>query len=198
MIWDKKLSAIAVSGFLLLAGCASGPERPAAPHSGGSSGEAVAATGALHEAFTEAVVLMENGDTDEAKRRFEQMAAQHPQRTGPLVNLGIIAFQAGDTELAQARFNEVLALDPEHAVALNHLGVIARNAGDFSAAERYYQAALSATPEYLPALLNLAFLLDIYLGVPEQALPLYEQYKTLAAEPDPKLEDWIYDAKNRI
>jgi Flp pilus assembly protein TadD len=195
MIWDKKLNAV-VLGLLLLSGCALGPERAAAPD------EAATATGEsealLQEAFAEAVVLMENGDTDEARRRFEQMASQHPQRTGPLVNLGILAFQTGETGLAQARFEEVLALNPEHPVALNHLGVIARNAGDFPTAEQRYREALAANPEYLPALLNLAFLLDIYLGEPGQALPLYEQYKALATEPDPKLEDWIFDAKNRI
>lgn len=195
MIWDKKLNAV-VLGLLLLSGCALGPERTTAPD------ETATVTGEsetlLQEAFAEAVVLMENGDTDEARRRFEQMASQHPQRTGPLVNLGVLAFQTGETELAEARFKEVLTLNPEHPVALNHLGVIARNAGDFPTAEQRYRQALTANPEYLPALLNLAFLLDIYLGEPGQALPLYEQYKALAAEPDPKLEDWIFDAKNRI
>ncbi|RBW49887.1 tetratricopeptide repeat protein [Marinobacter sp. F3R11] len=201
MIWDKKLSAGMVLGLLLLSGCALGPDRPEGSPGGSASGQSAAtdkSETALQEAFAEAVVLMENGDVEEAARRFEQMAAQHPERTGPLVNLGVIAFQAGDSELAQARFNEVLVLNPEHRVAHNHLGVIARNAGDFKAAEQHYRAALSADPEYLPALLNLAFLLDIYLGEPAQALPLYERYKTLAVEPDPKLEDWIYDAKNRI
>ena len=195
MIWDKKLYAVLL-GLLLLSGCALGPERSGAPDEKASAiGESETL---LQEAFSEAVVLMENGDTGEARRRFEQMAEEHPERTGPLVNLGVLAFQAGETGIAQARFEEVLALNPSHPVALNHLGVIARNAGDFTAAEQRYRAALAANPEYLPALLNLAFLLDIYLGEPEQALALYEQYKKLAAEPDPKLEDWIFDAKNRI
>ncbi|MBL1273973.1 MAG: lipoprotein NlpI [Marinobacter maritimus] len=195
MIWDKKLYAV-VLGILLLSGCALGPERPDA-----SDGKAVASGESdtlLREAFAEAVVLMENGDADEARRRFEQMAAEHPERTGPLINLGVLAFQAGETGKAQARFEEVLTLNPRHPVALNHLGVMARNNGNFSTAEQRYRKALTANPEYLPALLNLAFLLDIYLGEPDQALPLYEQYKALAAEPDPKLKDWIFDAKNRI
>ncbi|WP_417514140.1 tetratricopeptide repeat protein [Marinobacter sp.] len=195
MIWDKKRNAVVLS-LLLLSGCALGPERTDTPDDAAAATEESEAL--LQEAFSEAVVLLENGDTDEARGRFEQIAAQHPQRTGPLINLGVIAFQAGETELAQARFKEVLVLNPTHPVALNHLGVIARNAGDFPTAEQRYREALAANPEYLPALLNLAFLLDIYLGEPEQALPLYEQYKALAAEPDPRLDDWIFDAKNRI
>jgi Flp pilus assembly protein TadD len=201
MIWDKKLNAL-VLGLLLLSGCALGPERAAAPDNRDAPDDTATVTGEsealLQEAFAEAVVLMENGDTDEARRRFEQMTAQHPLRTGPLVNLGVLAFQAGETELARGWFEEVLVLNPGHPVALNHLGVMARNAGDFRTAEQRYLEALDANPEYLPALLNLAFLLDVYLGEPGKALPLYEQYKALAAEPDPKLEDWIFDAKNRI
>jgi tetratricopeptide (TPR) repeat protein len=195
MIWDKRLNAV-VLGLLLLSGCALGPERATVPENLAVAAEESEVR--LQEAFAEAIVLMENGDTDEAKRRFEQMAVQHPQRSGPIANLGLLAFHAGDTELAQARFEQVLALNPGHLVALNHLGVIARNVGDFPAAEQRYREALAANPEYLPALLNLAFLLDIYLGEPAQALPLYEQYKALADEPDPKLKDWIFDAKNRI
>ncbi|MDO6823451.1 tetratricopeptide repeat protein [Marinobacter sp. 1_MG-2023] len=195
MIWDKKLNAMVLS-LLVLSGCALGPERSNTPDNMADATEESEAL--LKQAFSEAVVLMENGDTEDARDRFEQIAAQHPQRTGPLVNLGVIAFQEGDTELAQLRFNEVLALDPAHPVALNHLGVIARNAGNFPTARQRYSEALAANPEYLPALLNLAFLLDIYLGEPEQALLLYEQYKALAVEPDPRLDDWIFDAKNRI
>ncbi len=195
MIWDKKLTAV-VAGILLLSGCSLGPQR--ADTADGAAAITQASETQLQEAFSEAVVLMENGDTDEARARFEQMAAEHPQRSGPVANLGLLAFQAGDMALAKAHFEQVLVLNPAHPVALNHLGVIARKAGDFATAEQYYRAALAANPEYLPALLNLAFLMDIYLGEPGQALPLYERYETLAEEPDPKLEDWIFDAKNRI
>lgn len=195
MTWDKKLN-VAILGFLLLTGCAQGPERT------GGQGEIAVANEAsealLQEAYTKAVALMENGDIEQAKSRFEQMSVEHPHRTGPTANLGVLAFQAGESKLAKAWFEKVLTLNPNHLVALNHLGVIARNAGDFTKAEQRYREALSANPEYVPALLNLAFLLDIYLGEPEQALPLYEQYKALVAEPDPKLKDWMFDAKNRI
>lgn len=199
MIWDKRFNAlvlILVLTLLLLSGCALGPDRK---NMQANSVENSAESEALLRAdFSEAVALMENGNTDEAKRRFKQIIAEYPQHTGPFANLGVLAFQAGEMELAKNRFDEVLALNPNHVVALNYLGVIARNAGDFPTAEQRYREALEANPEYLPALLNLAFLLDIYLGEPEQALSLYERYKEFAIEPDPKLKDWIFDAKNRI
>ncbi|WP_417521182.1 tetratricopeptide repeat protein [Marinobacter sp.] len=194
MNWDKNLSATLLL-LLLLSGCALGPGGVDTLENKDALKESEAH---LQAAFAEAVVLMQNGDTDEAGARFEQMAAQYPQRPGPIANLGLLAFQAGDMELARNRFEQVLSIDPAHPVALNHLGVIARMTGDFPAAERHYRKALAAHPEYLPAILNLAFLLDIYLGEPAKALLLYEQYKTLAEDPDPGLKDWMFDAKNRI
>ncbi len=115
-----------------------------------------------------------------------------------MVNLGIIAFNEGDTETATKWFEAALAVNPDHVQALNHLGVIARNAGEFDQAEQYYRAALSSDPKYAPAILNLAFLLDIYLGNPAGAVELYERYQSVAGETHPRLEDWIFDAKNRI
>jgi Flp pilus assembly protein TadD len=191
MTWDKNL-LIMVLTLLLLSGCASGPDRGEAQEASPES-EIL-----LQEMFAEAVALMENGNSDEARKRFLQMAVEHPQHTGPLANLGVLAFKAGETKQAKIRFEQVLVLNPQHPVALNYLGVIARNTGDFSTAEQRYRSALAADPEYLPALLNLAFLLDIYLGEPERALPLYERYQAQAADPDPKLKDWIFDAKSRI
>lgn len=194
MNWDKNLSA-ALLLLLLLSGCALGPKDMDTPTHEGAPEESEAQ---LQAAFADAVVLMQNGDTDEAGARFEQMAAQYPQRSGPIANLGLLAFQADDMELARNRFEQVLSVNPAHTVALNHLGVIARMTGDFPVAEQHYRKALAANPEYLPAILNLAFLLDIYLGEPAKALPLYEQYKALADDPDPRLKDWMFDAKNRI
>lgn len=194
MNWDKNLGA-ALLLLLLLSGCALGPEGLDAPALKDSPEESEVH---LQAVFAEAVVLMQNGDTGEAEARFEQMAAQYPHRSGPIANLGLLAFQAGDVELARNRFEQVLSVNPAHTVALNHLGVIARMTGDFPAAEQYYLKALATNPEYVPVILNLAFLLDIYLGEPAKALPLYEQYKALADDPDPRLKDWMFDAKNRI
>ena len=141
---------------------------------------------------------MEQGDLAEAQARFEQMAREYPEKAGPMANLGIIAFREGETETAKQWFERVLAVNTRHVQALNHLGVIARNDGKFDEAERYYRAAVAADQDYAPAILNLAFLLDIYLGKPAEAVELYERYQSSATEPHPRLEDWIFDAKNRI
>jgi len=173
-----------------LSGCVTAPAPP--------ESEAEVEQAVLEASFAKAVSAMEEGNLAEAKTRFEQLASDYPGRAGPMANLGIIAFQEEDTETAKSWFERTLAVNPEHVQALNHLGVIARNAGEFDEAERYYRAALSADPNYAPAILNLAFLLDIYLGKPSEAVDLYERYQSAASEPHPRLEDWIFDAKNRI
>lgn len=199
MNWVNDLGrkAIVLALMLWLAGCAttSDPQDEAAA---AQEQQEEARQEALQQDFREAVSAMESGDNDIAKQQFEALHEEHPERTGPLANLGILALEAGDQDQAKARFEAVVALDANHRVALNHLGVIARENGDFEKAEAYYRDALAADSDYLPAMMNLAILLDIYLGRPGDALPLYEEYQSKAEEPNPRLKDWIFDAKNRI
>lgn len=181
-------------GFLTMiavSGCATAPTPP-------EPEDRVAEQAELEVLFSEAIQAMEQGYLAEARALFEPLAEQYPEKAGPTVNLGIIAFQGGETGVAEQWFERTLAANPGHVQALNHLGVIARKAGEFGEAERYYRAALAADPDYAPAILNLAFLLDIYLGQPAEAVELYERYQSAAGEPHPRLEDWIFDAKNRI
>jgi len=191
MSWAKPL-AVATLFAVLLSGCALSPGKGS-----GTSG-APGADPSLQKAFTEAVSLMQAGNTGEAKARFQELAKAHPERTGPLANLGVLAYQAGNPDEARGYFEAVITLDPGHKAALNYLGVIARLNGDFEQAEGFYLKALEADPDYLPAMLNLGILLDIYLGRPEEAIPLYEQYQAMAPDMQPGLEDWIFDAKNRL
>ena len=196
MNWVKRLAIVTVMTGLVSA-CAVSPKTDEATLTA-SEAEQQKVQARLLEEFRTAVTSMEEGNVEEATERFEQLAKQHPGHTGPLANLGILALGAGNPDLASKYFSAVLDLDPSHTVALNHLGVLARTAGEFEQAERFYRRALEADPAYLPAMLNLAFLLDIYLGRPDEALSLYEQYQTLASDPNPRLQDWIFDAKNRI
>ncbi|MGH8481134.1 MAG: tetratricopeptide repeat protein, partial [Nevskiaceae bacterium] len=70
-------------------------------------------------------------------------------------------------------------------------GVLAREAGDFAQAERSYRAALDADPAHAPALLNLAFLYDLYLKQPADALAAYRRYEALTGSKDARIAVWI-------
>ena len=185
-----KACGLCLSVIVALSGCVTAPTPP--------ESDVQAEQAVLEASFSEAVRAMEQGDLAQARTRFEQLARDYPDKAGPMANLGIIAFQEGDIDTATQWFERALAVNPEHVQVLNHLGVIARSAGEFDEAERHYRAALAADPDYAPAILNLAFLLDIYLGNPADAVDLYERYQSAASEPHPRLEDWIFDAKNRI
>lgn len=189
MSWTRACR-VGLLSVLVLSGCVASPPAPEA------AGKAEARA-RLEASFREAVKAMEAGNLTEARARFGQLVNEHPDKAGPMVNLGIIAFRAGESDTASEWFRRALTVNPKQIAALNHLGVIARNAGEFADAEQYYRAALASDPDYAPALLNLAFLLDIYLGRPAEAVPLYERYQSVAREPDKRLEDWIFDAKNR-
>ncbi len=114
--------------------------------------------------------------------------------------------ELGNTELClnqptcmmEAQGKEPTQGKPAQAAALAHLAKVQLLQGEFEQAETLYRQALEADPNHLPAMLNLAILLDIYLGRLEEALPLYEQYQSLAEEPNPRLKDWIFDVRNRL
>lgn len=113
--------------IFVLSGCTTAPTVP--------ESDAPAERSSLETSFSEAVRAMEQGDHDEARARFEQLARDYPDKAGPMVNLGIIAFQEKDSETAAQWFERALAVNPEQVQALNHLGVIARSAGKFDEAQ---------------------------------------------------------------
>lgn len=177
--------------LLLLAGCASRAPTPA-------TDERPAVTPEQQARWQEALILLESGDRDQARQRFEQLHRQAPQLSGPLVNLCVMNFEDDRTDEAEACFGQVLTLRPEHPVALTHLGVLARKAGEFERADALYRQALAADPDHAPAVLNLAILLDMYRGEPAEALTLYERYLSLIPEEDPTVQNWVIDLKNRL
>lgn len=176
---------------LLLGACAT--TDPASEH-----GQAQSQVDAVQAAFAEAVALKRAGELGPAESLFLDLSRDHPDLTGPLVNLGIIARERGDGEQAKVYFKQVIALDPEHPQARNELGVLARQRGDFAAAEAHYRQALAGAPEFQPALKNLAILLELYQGRLQEALELVERYAALQPTPEPGIEDWLFDLRNRM
>lgn len=180
------------ASVVLLAGCASTPgpvtaPEPAAPAAGAPSVAAPAPTGD----YAEALKLLRANRTAEAEAALQAAAAAHPRASGPSTNLGILYARTNRKAQAREAFARAVALNPANAVAHNWLGVLAREAGDFAAAERAYQAALAADPAHAPALLNLAFLYDVHLKRPADALAAYRRYEALTGGKDPRIGVWI-------
>lgn len=151
----------------------------------------------LETLFGQALTAMDEGDNNQARELLEKIHAQRPEATGVLLNLGILAEREENKPLARQWFEGVLAVDPGHVRALNRLAMLDREQGAFELARSRYLKALERKPDDAPVLLNLAILLDIYLGLPGEALTYYQRYGEAASKPHPRLEDWIFDARQR-
>ena len=88
-------------------------------------------------------------------------------------------------------------LSPGNAQIHNELGIAYRLTGRFAQARQSYEQALALQPQYAAAQLNLAILLDLYLGDRPAALARYESYQALVPGGDAAVGKWMVDLKNR-
>jgi Flp pilus assembly protein TadD len=80
---------------------------------------------------------------------------------------------------------------------LNQLGVAQRRAGQFEQARAAYEAAIALNPDATAPQLNLAILLDLYLGDNARALALYQRCQELSPADAPLLGRWAAELKAR-
>ncbi len=129
---------------------------------------------------------------DEGVRQsFAALAKLKPVRWGKAERLD----ERLPAELKQVQ--AVLERAPNDAALLNQLGVLQRRAGDLAAARRAYEAALQADPAAAAPHLNLAILLDLYLGEPEKAAALYQRTLELSPGDAPVLNRWLAEIRAR-
>ncbi|MBX3601379.1 MAG: tetratricopeptide repeat protein [Rubrivivax sp.] len=129
---------------------------------------------------------------DEGVRQsFAALATLKPARWGKAERLD----ERLPTELKQVQ--AVLEKAPGDAALLNQLGVLQRRAGDLAAARAAYEAALQADAGAAAPHLNLAILLDLYLGEPERAAALYQRTLELSPGDAPVLNRWLAEIRAR-
>ena len=73
-----------------------------------------------------------------------------------------------------------------------------RAGGRFAEARADYEQALKLDPLFADVHLNLAILLDLYLGLPQAALQHYERYQEIVGGEDKQVKLWITDLKQRL
>jgi tetratricopeptide (TPR) repeat protein/GGDEF domain-containing protein len=104
------------------------------------------------------VCLARLGKLPQAKRRFEEIIAAHPEDAIALYNLGNVCGKLGETRQAQRSYARCLQLEPDHLYCLVRLGRLAEGQGKLTAAKRYYERAAvleggrGLTRHYLAAL----------------------------------------------
>jgi tetratricopeptide (TPR) repeat protein len=184
----------------LLCGCAGGPrvdEMSAGGQTVGEDGELVVSA-QVKEQYAEALLLLDQAEYAEAVAMLDQVIVAQPTLAGPRINLGIALARDGDLDAAQTALLGAVEQRPEAAEAWNELGVVYRRMGRFLSAQEAYETALSHAPDYAMAHFNLGVLFDLYLRKPADALAQYQQYRSLASEPDAQVDTWISDLERRV
>jgi tetratricopeptide (TPR) repeat protein len=154
------------------------------------------------EALEQYDLLLEEQAYPFEERAIELHEANAARAAQGLFDASVQASYAALAALKPARYGKAEiepADDPSlaPAVAPTLAGIAHRRAGRFAEAREAYGAALALDPLYAPAHLNLAVLLDLYLGEAPEAMAHYRQYLALAAEPDPRAALWAREASNR-
>jgi len=188
----------------LLQGCAATPGAPAPSARieiqqdvGFTITEERHASGDVRGSYEEAVRLLERGEQERGIAMLQQVVAEAPELSAPLIDLGIAEHRAGNLEAAEEHLVAALALAPDHPIVHNELGIIYRKTGRFDDARQSYQRALAVFPGYHYARRNLAVLCDLYLGDLDCALQNYEAYMTTVPADD-EASMWIADLRMRL
>jgi Flp pilus assembly protein TadD len=192
-----------VTSLIVVSGCAtSSPEAPSArveiqQEVGFTIVEEARISNDVRIDYNEALLLLEQGQTERGTALLETVVEVAPHLTAPRIDLGIAYHRAGNLEAAESNLLMALESNPDHPIAHNELGIVYRKSGRFAEARKSYEAALAFYPGYHFARRNLAILCDLYLGDLNCALENYEAYMTTVPS-DKEATMWITDIRQRI
>lgn len=148
--------------------------------------------------YQQALAKMKAGDHQAALLLFQELSAQYPDLTGPIVNQAIILREQENYNQALQVLKKALFNKSQNPYLMNELGLVYRKLGKFEAAKQAYLSAIRIEPNYDKAHYNLGVLADLYLHDPALALAEFEAYQALQAEPDKKVAVWLKEIERRI
>lgn len=105
-----------------------------------------------------ALILVEAGKTEEAKKAISEARAANPEDTSLILTQANLYLQTKDFDTYKKLINEVLENSPNDADLVFNLGVLSANAKDIVNAEKYYARAIAINPKYVNAYINMAAL----------------------------------------
>jgi tetratricopeptide (TPR) repeat protein len=116
-----------------------------------------------------ALILVEGGKTEEAKKAIEEARAANPDDTSLILTQANLYLETKDFDTYKKLITEVLDKNPNDADLVFNLGVISGNAKDLVNAEKYYARAIAINPKYVNAYINMAALkLDAETAIIEE------------------------------
>lgn len=133
-----------------------------------------------------ALILKEQGKTDEAIAAFKDARASNPKDLNLILNEAQLYVEMGKMDKFGELMNEAVALDPENPTLYYNLGVVNFNEGRMDDAKKYYTKAVELKPDYADAYMNLAVVvLDKEKAIVEEMnknLSNFKKYDELAAK----------------
>lgn len=105
-----------------------------------------------------ALILVQNGKTEEAKKAIAEARAANPEDTSLILTEANLYLETKDFDTYKKLIGEVLAKNPNDADLVFNLGVLSANAKNTAEAEKYYERAIEINPKYLNAYINMAAL----------------------------------------
>jgi tetratricopeptide (TPR) repeat protein len=105
-----------------------------------------------------ALILVDAGKTEEAKKAIAEARAENPEDTSLILTEANLYLETKDFETYKKLITELLEKNPNDADLVFNLGVISANAKDLVNAEKYYAKTMEINPKYVNAYINMAAL----------------------------------------
>lgn len=135
-----------------------------------------------------ALILVQEGKTEEAKKAITDARKQNPEDTSLLLTEANLYLETKDYETYKKLVAQALEKNPNDADLVFNLGVLSAQAKNLAEAEKYYKRVMEIDPKYTNAYINLAalkledekVLIDEMnkLGTSAKEMKRYEELKT--------------------
>lgn len=103
-----------------------------------------------------ALILVEKGKTEEAKKAIAEARIANPEDTSLTLTEANLYLETKDFDMYKKLIAEVLKKNPNDADLIFNLGVLSANAKNAADAEKYYLKVIEINPKYTNAYINLA------------------------------------------
>ena len=105
-----------------------------------------------------ALILVEKGKTEEAKKAIAEARVANPEDTSLILTEANLYLETKDYDTYKKLISQALEKNPNDADLVFNLGVVSYNAKNVADAEKYYNRAIEIKPDYANAYLNLAIM----------------------------------------
>ncbi|MDI6051286.1 tetratricopeptide repeat protein [Flavobacterium sp. XS2P24] len=105
-----------------------------------------------------ALILVEKGKTEEAKKAISEARKANPGDTSLTLTEANLYLETKDFDMYKKLIAEVLEKNPNDADLIFNLGVLSANAKNVADAEKYYKRVIEINPKYINGYINLAAL----------------------------------------